>query len=449
MSFAAGFTVQDGAILIADGRTTHYNSKGQRDPNGTRWDVDKIESVNDSIYAVRFGVESVSGEIIDRLRGLTYSAPGDVFDALQAATESVWASSLSDAARKAGDDGGMGVLVGGLAGDMPFIAYVLRHPTEEAKQELLEGPWAMWQVGIEDHAAFYAGAEQQVQRFAPEPTQWGPTSRTFNPTVSQLVAYTVQEIAKTDPDKDLIGGESRCAVIRRGFAPLKTRVEFIEDEGFRTSTITAVKYQSAASGIRTVIEPSGAYSNYLLQYDASKIRTSLSGGTLNLYGTGTGQVSLYSTTENKLSMTNLGGEVYASGGDLELKSATDNVVLTPGSGTTDAVKGTWKYSGAQVFNSTSPTSATTLNLSSYVGSRRAMVMLRVKHSGALECSFAFSDTSATLPPLDADDKPGISQCRLDGGEYNCVLVMTNSSGTLYWEAGYAYSTDVWLLGWWA
>ena len=136
---------------------------------------------------------------------------------------------------------------------------------------------------------------------------------------------------------------------------------------------------------------------------------------------------------------------------LGIPGSTGPVIVSAGTITLSAIAtvGTFQYSGAQVFNSTSPTSAATLNLSSYVGSRRAMVMLRVSHAGALQCSFAFSDTSATLPPLDANDKPGISQCRLDTGEYNVVLAMTNSSGALYWKAGYAYSTDVWLLGWWA
>ena len=140
----------------------------------------------------------------------------------------------------------------------------------------------------------------------------------------------------------------------------------------------------------------------------------------------------------------------SAGDDLYLV-AGGNVDLSSGSAPTYAVQGTFKYDETQIYNANAPTSATSLGsaLTNRIGARRAMVMLRVSHQGALDCSFAFSDTSATLPPLNANDKPGISQCRLDTGEYNCVLAMTSSNGTLYWISGYAYHTDVWLLGWWA
>jgi len=96
-------------------------------------------------------------------------------------------------------------------------------------------------------------------------------------------------------------------------------------------TITGRVIRTAASGARVQIDVSGGTAHYFMQYDASKLRTSISSGAVHLMGTGFGQIDLYSSTINRLNMLNLGGKIYASGGVLALETASgQDITLNSG-----------------------------------------------------------------------------------------------------------------------
>lgn len=98
-------------------------------------------------------------------------------------------------------------------------------------------------------------------------------------------------------------------------------------------------------------------------------------------------------------------------------------------------------SGAD-FNVTAPTSWTTLNLSSIVGSRRALVCITVYNAGSGDNNYNFRDPTYNRPNshLYADTYPGITKCRVASATSESILIWTNSSGQVQWRAQNAYST---------
>ena len=98
-------------------------------------------------------------------------------------------------------------------------------------------------------------------------------------------------------------------------------------------------------------------------------------------------------------------------------------------------------SGAD-FNVTAPTSWSTLDLSSIVGARRALVCITVYNAGGGDNNYNFRDPTYSRPNshLYADQYPGITKCRVASGTSESILIWTNSSGQVQWRAQNAYST---------
>ena len=94
------------------------------------------------------------------------------------------------------------------------------------------------------------------------------------------------------------------------------------------------------------------------------------------------------------------------------------------------------------FNLTAPTSWTTLDLSSIVGARRALVCITVYNAGGGDNNYNFRDPTNSRPNshLYADQYPGITKCRVASATSESILIWTNSSGQVQWRAQNAYST---------
>ena len=107
--------------------------------------------------------------------------------------------------------------------------------------------------------------------------------------------------------------------------------------------------------------------------------------------------------------------------------------------------GCFSYSGTRVFSGTAPTSWTDRDLSSVVGSRRALVLLRVHNGGSSATNYRFRPNGAGwLPGYDADASPTIFSTRVLGGGDGFVWVMTDASGIIEWDADQASSTTLYV-----
>ena len=107
--------------------------------------------------------------------------------------------------------------------------------------------------------------------------------------------------------------------------------------------------------------------------------------------------------------------------------------------------GTWG-GATQVYNANAPVGWTLLNLSSYVGSRRALVFLKIKNNGSSDTLYNFRTTGDTDAYSMGTDWSHASGCRIEAGKCGTVLVITDASGRVDWYAAPGSSTTVWLLG---
>lgn len=105
----------------------------------------------------------------------------------------------------------------------------------------------------------------------------------------------------------------------------------------------------------------------------------------------------------------------------------------------------WQHDGTQVFDATSPTSWTDLDLSSYVGSNRALVFLKVKENTA-ERSIGFRTNGDTEDALNETIPSGCASVRIPNGEIAYVIIETDAAGIIEWKAQGADNIDIWLMG---
>jgi len=177
-------------------------------------------------------------------------------------------------------------------------------------------------------------------------------------------------------------------------------------------TITGRTIQTSASNPRAVLWAAGSLAHRLTIYDSSgneKVEISESGiGMEDQYGVST--LILNANT----------GEI------------TCNRIL----------KGAFAYSGTQVFSGTTPTTWADLNLSGWIGYKRALVLLRVHNSTGSSQNFRFRPKgSGWLPSSDPDSAPSGFCIRVKGGGGDGFCwVMTDDQGRLEWEASVASSS---------
>lgn len=216
MSFASGLTLPDGVLLIADGVVATWR-EGSENPFDIQTEVDKLEEVDDSIWAVRFGIEQISGRIIERLRGKTYRTPEDVDVQLRSAADIEWRNA-SLTMSTSSDHYGVGVLVGGLVVDEPFIAAILRHPLQvptDGKDIFWKGPWAIWAVGFDTDEAdsqYYKDVADTVRSVA-----WKPEDGPSNSLTKLVTCIGLRAIRELDSRDSLTGSVSRSVLVRRRY----------------------------------------------------------------------------------------------------------------------------------------------------------------------------------------------------------------------------------------
>jgi len=105
-----------------------------------------------------------------------------------------------------------------------------------------------------------------------------------------------------------------------------------------------------------------------------------------------------------------------------------------------------KYSGVQVYNASAPETFTDLNLSSYIGSRRCLVMLKVKNNNSTTETFVeFRPNGDTDEPYVGHDFSGIWGASIEAGKVNAVWVVTDASGVVEWRVRLSASCTIWLI----
>lgn len=106
------------------------------------------------------------------------------------------------------------------------------------------------------------------------------------------------------------------------------------------------------------------------------------------------------------------------------------------------------YDGTSVFDSTSPTSYTDLNLSAQVGAIRAMVFLYVVTTGGnIDVQFRTNGTTEDQGFSSASYFGGGSACAtIANGRGAYIVLPTDSSGVIEWKAGSALAMTINLIG---
>jgi len=203
-----------------------------------------------------------------------------------------------------------------------------------------------------------------------------------------------------------------------------------------TGTITAITLRTAASGARVEISAGGTYVHKINMYDSGGVRQALFGpGTIymgDLDGSGP-YISLIASTSPSIGFQNIAGTF--KGASSSAPATLENVI------------GRFSYSGAQVFWGMCPTSWTDLDLSSIVGSRRALVFLKVKaREGITSKTYKFRPDGDTDEYSYGSGYSHCSTCVVAIGECGTVWVMTGSNGKIEWMSGQSHGTTIWLLG---
>jgi len=350
MSMVAGLTLPDGVVLVADGMVATF-TQGKGEPTALNPDVNKLEQVGPSIFAARFGVESVSGEIIERLRDGVYLSPGQVRDRLQEVTAEVWAPDGSVPLERLGDAAGVGVLVGGLVGGVPFLSAILRHPTEDPKDIHWEDAWAMWVCGLEPEAdeRFYStvgkAANGSFNRFG-WPAFQGPMNDVVL-TVLGSVVKVMQDAAENEPYS---GGTFRIALVRKGYEPLEkcvtttpppqpggtnvlcdpgvawghaSDVTKIDGGYINLGVLTGRTIRTAETGASAIMASSGGYVHGLyIQNASNQLLTLLRNSKLPLCAAGAQKVWLDGATSPAELHFDNSGKIHAAT-DLTIETAGD------------------------------------------------------------------------------------------------------------------------------
>jgi len=221
-------------------------------------------------------------------------------------------------------------------------------------------------------------------------------------------------------------------------------------DNITAGTLTGRTVQTAVSGLRARMITSGTHAHSFAIEKDSDILALMSGTTdgesfLDLAYFGNGRVALQGLSDGGkilLFGTNPAIE-YHSAGYIQGLSLIDPIFIN--NACLETVTGRFSYSGAQIFSGNCPTSWTDRDLSSYVGSRRALVFLKIKNNAGIDKAYAFRPNGDTDEYTQPADYPHSSKCVVKPGECGTVWVMTDASGVIEWKSGSSTSTTMWLL----
>lgn len=486
MSMAIVMTGLDGAILVADGRI----KRPLGDRNFVQDDVDKIESLTDSIFAVRFGIEPIAASTIKALRARLATdkncRPRALFASLESHLGNGWQSFLSHLPASVDphhDALGVGVLCGGLAGGVPFLAGVVHHVIDPNPLLIFgEGPGRIYVIGFQDESEQELFYEDVERIYADIP--WKLGEGPLNTCVGQLLATSGVAIRSVESQTADTGGVIRYAVVRKEFpvekaiwkGPKIGAIEILEDGPTDCPDLPAEIKQEIAQ----ILSDAGLDMKWFREhvgcgcfkptpneekaaskvmkcldehYRADGIRTGTLTGLTVRTGTSGARIEMGNATyPNEISGYNAGGGLSLLIGPQSVQTDYgyfDHIGHTAGvcQLIDGQVTGRFSYSGSQVYNANAPVAWTNLNLSSYVGARRALVLLMIENNGAVNTNYRFRmDGSSAQQNPTADTHPGVFSCRCGTTtEHNYIWCLTHTNGYVEWDADQASSTVVTLL----
>ena len=219
MSIGISVTVPDGVVLVADGRDHRMFGSGPQITDG----VDKLQPINDRVFAVPFGVTSASSSAIrmlQRVWGVT-QVPERIGRIVHRATRKGWrrfVSQLDPHIDRRDPRLGVGLLVAGIAGE-PFICEAICSEHTDIAPSVGTGAWV---------TAVRGGEDQQARERFEEATKaiidsvgWEGDEGPHNAMTQALMGAAADVIDQAAKESQWIGWPIRGVVVRRGFPTLK------------------------------------------------------------------------------------------------------------------------------------------------------------------------------------------------------------------------------------
>jgi hypothetical protein len=218
MTIGIALTLEDGALLVADGMTTYLFNDTER---VLKQDNEKIVRVGPSLAVIKFGVSQATELAVKGLKA--------VFDAgLDPSTQELeqlvdncaklsWdkiAEALEEKEYLDNSAMKVGLVAGGLAQGVPFICGALHYHNGQSQPVLKTGRGNSIVLGGEDQNArqmFNKPAGLIIDTMAGPPGT-KPTDELIKALID-CAATTIRTLEKQD---DSIGGTIRYALIRRG-----------------------------------------------------------------------------------------------------------------------------------------------------------------------------------------------------------------------------------------
>jgi len=211
-----------------------------------------------------------------------------------------------------------------------------------------------------------------------------------------------------------------------------------------SGTLTGRTVQTASSGTRCIMTPTGTYGHVIGIWDGTNWY-------VDLYASGSaGYVGVRYLGEQKFQITaDSDGALIRTWGTSTLRPESGTLTIGPGvvlSTVGSEVTGRFSYSGDMVFSGDCPSSWTDLDLSSVVGTRRALVFLMVRaDAGVTSKKYKFRRNGDTREFSYGPDWPQCSACTVAIGECGTVWVVTDENGVIEWMSEQSHDTTVWVL----
>jgi len=218
MSIGIGITLPDGVLLVSDGRRIHPLAENKEIEN----DIDKIEKVKASVFAISFGVGQATEPALKKLRNEAspLKPPEDWLEYLESSVTYGWRSFLNrlspevdinhTALRAA-------LVVGGISNHQPFIAGYLCSPEMKMDRPVMKKSPATHKmvVGGEKYQAETKFANKS--RSIIDTISWQSGVGPENKLIKALIGAAEEVIREVESKGSRIGGVIRYIVIRQNF----------------------------------------------------------------------------------------------------------------------------------------------------------------------------------------------------------------------------------------
>lgn len=158
----------------------------------------------------------------------------------------------------------------------------------------------------------------------------------------------------------------------------------------------------------------------------------------------TAKIADNAVTTDKILDAAVTGDKVATGAD---GITADNIVDGTITNNKLAAGSCFVSDGTEVFDATSSTSYTDLDLSSYVGSNAALVYLKVKQTGTTVYNVYMRTNGDTDSASESTIDPyGCNSGRVRQDEFVNLVLVTDSNGIIEWRTSTAAATVITLVG---